>query len=321
MSRKLIIFICCLNVVLGVGVLWLVLKPNGSLLNKDVRPLVSAPVEEYTDEELWGLAREAGTVREAYGHLRRLSESGEILEAMAGQIGAMAEPSPLPFAGWPFFEALLQNYGKRAKSGEDLQLLAEVAGQAEQALALRDVAFRGFIENFGRLGVIVDPAGAGLLPDSPMPSNEATAGDLRHVYALIDTLHGEANSLSGTALLAEHYLLQEGFKREEDHFLAERATAMLIDAAALESNRLVAANVLARMGEHVGLPMLREAFEAAAPERLKIALLEMVAAADISGEDIAWLERYQPATPEQARLVRSILTRETQAEMPASREL
>jgi hypothetical protein len=119
---------------------------------------------------------------------------------------------------------MLLNYGSRAESAKDLRPLARVAGQAEQALTLRDTAFRSFIENLGRFEAIRDPAppaleelrrtgDAGLLRESPSPSDGGAVGG--DAYALIDLLHGEVNGLAGTALLAEHYLMQKGYKRED----------------------------------------------------------------------------------------------------------
>ncbi len=311
MSRKLVIITCCLNALLGIAAIWLILKPRNSLFNNNLSLPLADAVKEYSDEDLWELAKEAPTARQAFKYLNLLSQNRDTLNAMARQVEAMADPSPLPFVEWPFFEAMLQNYGSRAESLDNLRPLARVAGQVEQALTLRDTSFRSFIENFSRL-ISAEATGAGSARDA--------GHDLEHPYALIDALSGEANSLSGTALLAEHYLFQNGFGREGGNLLSERAEAMLLDASALERNRLAAANVIFRIASYPDQSMLREALKEAGSERLKVALLQMISETTAQGDDLAWLESFEPTTPEQERLVRGILSRKTQSGTPALRE-
>lgn len=333
MSGKLLIFICCLNTLLGVGVLWFTLKPNQSLFNNVSTASPKTTVKEYSDDKLWTKAKASTTALRALGQLQKLSESAQIFEAMAREIEQIGDASPLPFDQWPFFEAVLIDYGNRAASVEDLRALALVAGQSNNPLTLREVAFRSFIENFSRMedmgsagadsqrgNETTATRGQDALAPMGVTEESVDAGALRDAYALIDALWGESNYLAGTALRAEDFLEQRGFKREGESLLLERATAMLLDESALVSNRLAAANVLSRMNVPVDLTLLREAFDVGNSERSQVALLQMMAAVSYSKEDLEWLEDFRPVTPEQERLVHAILSPKTQTGMPAHQE-
>lgn len=296
MPRRIVILVCCLNILLGIAVLWFILTPK-----KGVVPLAverSSPSQKATnmdtaDTELWAMAMAAGTAQEAYQHLLGLPEDRATLQQMTEQIGTLVERAPLPFEAWPFYEALVENYGSRAEAADDLLILAQVAAQAEQALALRDSAFRVFIENFGRF----------------------EGADAESAFRLIDRLYGEASSLAGRALQAEAFLRRSGVERTGQQ-LADRATAMLLDHSAIESNRLAAAAILSDMEPGPDVPMLRAAFEGTDSERLQLALLQMLDSAlrtvdpsDAAAlrEELTWLESYRPATPELERTLYRLL--------------
>jgi len=233
------------------------------------------------------MAREAGSARRAYGLLRRSSDDSETFGEMAGELeGLVADATPPPFPAWPYYEALLQIHGHRAETADDLDVTAAIAARPALPLTLREAAFRGFVENIVRLG--------------------GGAAEADAAYALIDALYGEANALSGTALHAEHYLRENGYERATPGLLAERAAATLLDAEAAEGNRLAAATVLARLGERPGAVELRKSFEATGSERLKAAILKLIAA-EPSEAELAWLKEFRPATPEVERLVRAML--------------
>ena len=193
MSRRIVILFCCVNALLGIGVLWYVLAPRlASDENRWEAPSKhSAP--EYSDEELWQKAAGASTVREARSYLAKLGATRENLDKSARLLEELVQaPSPA-FARWPYFEALLWFHGSRAESLTDLDALMRLAVQPGQALTLRDAAFCSYIENFSRLS----PTDAGA------------------TYGLIDALYGEGNSLSATALQAERFLLEKGIGRAQ----------------------------------------------------------------------------------------------------------
>jgi len=317
MSKKLIIFICGLNTLLGVGVLLFVLKPQPTLFDNDWDVPAQTNASEYSDDELWTMARASTTTGQALERLQQLSTNDATIETMAGEIDRIGNTAPLPFEQWPLYEALLIDYGSRAASVEVLQPLAAVARQSDNPLTLRETAFRSFIQNFSRIGSdhAQDAADPGNKTEGP-----ASGSALREVYTLIDALRGERNHLAGMTLQAEDFLGQGGFRREQGDLLAQRATAMLLDDSALEKNRLSAASVLHRISAYPGLAELRTALEGTASERLRVALLQIIAAADFASEELIWLEAYRAVSREQEGLVQRILSRTTQAAMPAPEE-
>ena len=82
---------------------------------------------------------------------------------------------------------------------------------------------------------------------------------------------------------------------------------MLLDPAAIESNRLVAANILLGLGAAVETGEIRDAFGGTESGRLRLALLRIFAASAPSSDDLAWLEGVRARTPEEERLVRSMV--------------
>ena len=340
MSRKIIVLFCSVNALIGIGILWYVLAPR---LVPDERRVEAAPKQDapkYSDEELWQKAVGAANAREAFGYLARTGKTRDILEKSARQIDALAKTEAPAFERWPFFEALLRFFGSRAESPADLQPLMRLAVQPGQALTLRDAAFRSYIDNFGRLKPVDTGAG----------------------YALIDTLYGEGNGLTATALQAEHLLREQGILRAAaidpagagslrgagvvdpagagslrgaggagslrgaaidpagagslraggsrqatEPILLRRARGVLLDPAAIETNRLAAASILLRLGEHPEPGEIRAAWGSTDSERLHVKLLQLIGASGLSDEDRAWLKDVRAATPEVERLVRSIL--------------
>jgi len=287
MPRKVVISICILNIFLGIGLLWLILNPRKPLAANALQKPEQTSATAYTDEELWSRARGAESARQAYGALRGLSENRETFATMRRELERLTETvAPPPFAAWPYYEALLSVHASRSETAEDLEVAARIASTTALPLNLREAAFRGYIENFVRLGGEGRDAGA--------------------AYALVDRLYGETNALSGTALHAGRFLVEKGYDRDEPGILTERAAGTLLDPEAMEGNRLAAAEVLRRLGERPKARALRAAFEATKSERLKIALLQLIAA-DPSETEREWLEQLRPATPELERLVRTIL--------------
>lgn len=287
MSRKFVIFICCLNALLGVALLWLVFKPGKSSEGSAVH-YRAAKTEgpKYTDEQLWKKAEEASSGREVFSYLMQISATGDALDQSARQLTAFFEAEPPDFGQWPYLEGLIPFHGNRAESLVDLQPLKQIALQPEQALTLREVASRSYIENFCRL--------------NPPQATEA--------YALVDALYEEKNSLLATALRAERYLREQAIVRESgDELLFQRARATLLDSAALESNRLAAANLLLWLGESPEPEAIRGAWNSSHSERLKVKLLQIFGASARSDEDRTWLQHLRATTPEVERLAQSIL--------------
>lgn len=292
MSRKFIVSICCLNVILGLLVLaWvfgIVPKPGGPQTHDALLPTSSNAEQEHSDDELWAMAEKAPSAPRAQRHLRLLSSDRGNFEKMEREIESIAGPSPPPFEQWPYFEAVLRTCGSRAASAEEIDVIALVAQQPEQALTLRAAAFRSFVENIARLETD-DPGAA---------------------YALIDQLYEEDNSLSGTALRAEYFLREKGLGRDGDEDgegLIRRAGNTLLDPAKPESNRLAAASVLSGMNAYPAVSALRSALGETGSARLKMGILRAIADSERTREDVAWLEDFRPETPEEERLVRSIL--------------
>ena len=289
MSRKLVIFICSLNVLLGVGVLWFVLTPRKSPIPNTLQPSAKTDAPAYSDTELWTKAQEASTARVAYGYLQQITSNSDTSNQSAKQIDRLVESATAPFKNWPYFEALIQFHGNRSESLNDLEPLRRLALQTDQALTLRNLAFRSYIENFIRL-------------DTAAPES---------AYTLIDTLLNESNSLSATAMQAERFLREKEIKRSigsaDEDILANRAEAALLDPAALILNRLAAANILSWLGELPDSREIQKAFNSTDSERLKVALLQLLAASNPADADLVWLESIQPTTPEQEQLVQSII--------------
>lgn len=291
MSRKLVIFICCLNVLLGAGVLWFVLKPSKVDIPYALQPSTESNTSAYSDAELWTKAEEASTTREAYGYLQQITFNSDTFNQAAKQIDQLIESSAPPFKNWPYFEALIQFHGNRSKSLDDLQPLAKLTLKQEQALTLRNQAFRSYIENLSKLDADI--------------SNQA--------YALIDKLLDENNSLSGTAMQAEQYLREKDIRRSEggadEDRLASHAEAVLLDSSAPTSNRLTAANTLFRLGIFPDSNEIQRTFAGTDSERLAVALLQLLAASNPADGALDWVEGVHPTTPEQEQLIRSILER------------
>ncbi len=292
MSRKLIIFICSLNVLLGVGVLWFVLTPRKSPIPNALQPSAKTYASAYSDTELWTKAQEASTAHEAYKYLQQITSNSDTSNQSAKQIDRLVESGATPpFKNWPYFEALIQFHGNLSESINNLGALRRLALQTDQALTLRNLAFRSYIENFSRL--------------DPSTSDQA--------YTLIDELLSESNSLSATAMQAERFLREKEIKRTaggaRQDILANRAEATLLDPTAPTSNRLTAANTLLWLGEFPDSREIREAFDGTNSERLKVALLQLLAASKPADTDLVWIESIQATTPEQEQLVRSILER------------
>lgn len=289
MSRKLIIFICSLNVLLGVGVLWFVFAPRTSPIPKALQPSAKTNAPTYSDNELWTKAEEASTAREAYGYLQQITSPPNTLNRSGKHISQLVDTATPPFNSWPYFEALIQFHGSRSESLDDLQPMARLALQTDQALTLRNIAFRSYIENFSRID----------------------AGTPQQAYTLIDTLLNESNSLSATAMQAERFLREKEIKRniggEDEDILASHAEAALLDTAALISNRLTAANTLSWLGKFPDSLKIKSAFVGTNSERLKFALLQLLAASNPADADLVWVESIQPTAPEQEQLIRSLL--------------
>lgn len=288
MSRKLVIGVCCLNGLLGAGLLWLILGPGVR-----GRPAVFPPPgqaaerEALSDGELWARAEEASTARGAQGYLRRLGPDSGTTRRMRSAVESLAA-GRADRGDRPFLEGAVAAYGARAGDAEALEPLARAARNPEQWLGLRDLAFRSYVERFARL--------EGAAPET--------------ARALIDALHGEANSLSGTALRADRFLLDRGLAdagREEA--LIERAAATLRDGAALVSNRLAAADVLEGLDAAPPPEALRDLFLGTDSERLRLRLLGLLARKEAAPEELAWLDGLEPRTPGQERLIQDILER------------
>ncbi len=318
--RKLIILLCCLNGLLGIFLLWFILTPSQSNAPFAVERPGPSEAPAHTDTALWEMAMAAGTAQEAYRHLRGLPEDRNTAQKMNQQIGTLVERAPLPFAEWPFHEGLLRSYGDRAQAVEDLSVLARIATQTEQALTLRDLAFRVFIQNFERF--------EGANPEA--------------AYELIDTLYEEASSLAGTALQAEAFLSESGMGRagrklagadaddmagdtvtdaesankSAPYSLAKRSEAMLRDPSAIESNRLAAVGVLFDLEARPHAEDLRVIFESTDSEQLKFALLRLMESAlrndaqtdtTVPGSAWGWLTDYCPSTPNVEREIYRLL--------------
>ncbi|NBB79048.1 MAG: hypothetical protein GVY36_06315 [Verrucomicrobia bacterium] len=286
MSRKFVILFCCLNALLGVGLLWFILTPTKASLRSTSYASSASVTPEYTETELWAKAAAASTTREAFSYLEQLSADRMVFETSTELVDGLIQTGIPAYQQWPYFEALLQFHGSRSEALEDLQTLARLARQTKQALALRDAAFRSYIENFMRLN-----------PVETFPA-----------FALIDRLHEEGNHLSATALQAERFLRENGIVRDAgDEVLIERARETVFDTERIETNRLAAANILLALNEQPDPKRIREAIGSTDSERLKASLLRLLATSGLSDSDRDWLEDLPLPTPEQEALVRSIL--------------
>lgn len=190
MRRFSVISLCILNACIAAGLLWYVFG------NKPKQPDIpqKPATERLSGAERWNRAKAARSSREAFFELSQSEDAQALQERTTQEIEKLFSGIQPELNHWPFYQAVIQNHGRNASDEEALSLLARVASETEQALTLRDTAFRSYVENTLRIKKAVeanDPA-----------------------FILIDTLSKENNSLSGTALQAEHFLAGKGMTGE-----------------------------------------------------------------------------------------------------------
>lgn len=282
MRRFSVISLCVLNACIAAGLLWYVFG------NKPKRPDIpqKPAAERLSGAERWNRAKAARSSREAFFELSQSEDARALQERTTQEIGKLFSEIQPDLNRWPFFQAVIQNHGRNASDEEALSLLARVASETEQPLTLRDTAFRSYVENTLRLKKAVD-------------ANDPA-------FILIDTLSKENNSLSGTALQAEHFLAGKGTTGEVRATLfEERLRAVLLDTGCPGPVRITALQILSENDAVEDLPI--SALYKDAGVRLQTALLNSLNTTDVTEQTKLWLEAVEAVTPEQEQLRIKIL--------------
>jgi hypothetical protein len=285
MRRSIIITICIFNGILACFLIWYVFGRPNQISRPLAAPSQTAEVEPLDDTELWNRASEAKTTREAMHYLSRVQEDVFLLDSFRTLLTNLSKAENLPFDEWPFAQAAIQVYGAKAFSSNELVTLNEIARNESLPLTLRDSAFRSLVENTVRL------------PDD----GEA----LNMTYGLIDSMYGEANSLSETSLQAEHFLSQKGIGKEDrDLRFRERLIKALSGVDETASKRITALNILTARNELDGTSF--DQLYAGAGVQLQSAILKSVLQAKES-VSYDWLNGIHASNPEQEQLIQQIL--------------
>lgn len=280
MSRRIIIVICCINVLLAGGTLWYLFgaRPNDALpsLNTDRRIL--------TDTERWALATSASHPQEAAYQFNLFQDTDRLKQLISESIHTLANSGNPELSRWPFYRAAIQIY---AKEGHNLSLLERIAMNGGQPLVIRDTAFRALVEN------------AVLL--------KRESGIHDEVLPLIDRFFDEANSLSETALHAEHFLVSKRLLTDDRvSAFNTRLESVLNNRQNTEDKRIAALIILKEMDA-----VTESAYEKLYSDAglgLQTSILHALSGMNLSEPTKQWLINIEPKTPEQEQLLLSMLT-------------
>ncbi len=286
MHRNLIIILCVTNACIATGLMWFVFGPKSkpSITNK---ASTSLGTEIMTDEAHWQHATKATSLREAAFHLSQFKDQDELNIRTSELIYGLHFDSVPNLNKWPLYQASMQAHGKNADTASELKLLAKIAQKTQQALTLRDTAFRVYIENWLRI-------------ESDDKVNEET-------FELIDTLYHENNSLADTSLEAEYFLIKNNASTAERNAqFKDRLRNTAMESSRAATTRITALKTLSELGALLDLPM--ENIYHSASTHLQTAILRVLenqSSSKASKEQ--WLRLIQPTTSEQEQLLLRIL--------------
>lgn len=290
MRRNLVIFVCILNSCLAAGLLWYFL--SGTFKSKSAPlppPQTNSELEPLSEDQLWTKVLGSSNTNEAFYYLKQFESPTALRAKIKAHLLELFDVKEAAFPQWPSFLAAIQIYSDQIQSLDGLKVIAQVAQSKTLPLTLRDAAFRKYIENLVRL-------------------KETSSDSITTAHGLIGEMLIENNSLQGTALHAEHYLLRDALlSKEREKAFTNRLLTIAQSSLAMEGNRMIALKILTNLNKTSQLSLEKIYLEGSS--NLKIETLKAILEDKSTTNTNQWVENIEPQTPEEEALKWRILNK------------